>query len=70
MSEHVKEQAFEPFFTTSRDKGGSGLGLYVIYTIVTQQMAGTIQILSVPNEGVHFHIECPIEASPYITTSL
>ena len=64
MNEDVKQQAFEPFFTTSRDKGGSGLGLYVIYNIVTQQMAGTIQMISASNAGVRFHIECPIEAIP------
>lgn len=64
MDEEVKQQAFEPFFTTSRDKGGSGLGLYVIYNIVTQQMAGTIQMTSASNAGVRFHIECPIEAIP------
>ncbi|MDD5214715.1 MAG: DUF3365 domain-containing protein [Methylococcales bacterium] len=67
MNEDVKQQAFEPFFTTSREKGGSGLGLYVIYNIVTQQMAGTIQMTSVSNAGVRFHIECPIEAIPYNT---
>lgn len=70
MNENVKKQAFEPFFTTNRDKGGSGLGLYVIYNIVTQQMAGTIQIISAPNEGTQFHIECPIEAIPYSSTQL
>ncbi|MEI6746986.1 MAG: ATP-binding protein [Methylococcaceae bacterium] len=70
MNEYVKQQAFEPFFTTSRGKGGSGLGLYVIYNIVTQQMAGTIQITSAPNIGVRFYIECPIETAPYNTMLL
>ena len=70
MSEEVREQAFEPFFTTNRHNGGSGLGLYVIYSIVTQQMAGTIRIMSARNAGVHFHIECPIETIPYSNTIL
>jgi signal transduction histidine kinase len=70
MSKYVKEQAFEPFFTTNRNSGGSGLGLYVIYNIVTQQMAGSIRITSAPNEGVLFNIECPIEAIPYSSTQL
>ncbi|QPK63324.1 DUF3365 domain-containing protein [Methylomonas sp. LL1] len=63
MSEQVRQQAFEPFFTTSRDQGGSGLGLYVIYNIITKQMHGAIQIWSAPGAGVRFHIECPIELS-------
>lgn len=62
MSEEVRQRAFEPFFTTRRAKGGSGLGLYVTYNIVTQQMGGSIQVLSAPGAGVKYHIECPIEA--------
>lgn len=65
MSDDVKRQAFEPFFTTQRANGGSGLGLYVIYNIITQQMAGTIQIISTPETGTRFHIDCPIEFTPY-----
>lgn len=65
MSETIKSQAFEPFFTTRRDQGGSGLGLYVTYNIVTQQMAGTIQIVSPPEGGSRFLIDCPIETAPY-----
>lgn len=61
MTEEVRQKAFEPFFTTRREKGGSGLGLYVTYNIVTQQMGGSIQVISAPEHGVKFHIECPIE---------
>lgn len=61
MTEQVRNKAFEPFFTTSRALGGTGLGLYVIYNIITQQMAGKIHIQSAPGAGVHFHIEFPID---------
>ena len=64
MSEEVRRQIFEPFFTTRRDRGGSGLGMYVIYNIVTQQLAGRIQIISAPGAGARFLIDCPIEALP------
>ncbi|MDP2180280.1 c-type heme family protein [Methylicorpusculum sp.] len=64
MNDEVCRQAFEPFFTTRRDCGGSGLGLYVIYTIVTHQMAGAINIKARPGLGSHIHIECPIENPP------
>lgn len=60
MSEQTRSQAFEPFFTTSRERGGSGLGLYVTYTIVTKQMQGSIQLNRLPH-GVRFLIECPLE---------
>lgn len=64
MSEEVRQRAFEPFFTTRRGTGGSGLGLYVTYNIVSQQLGGSIQIISVPKTGVCFYIECPIERTP------
>ena len=64
MNDEIRRRAFEPFFTTKRANGGSGLGLYVIYNIITQQMAGTVQIISTPGTGAHFHIDCPIESSP------
>jgi signal transduction histidine kinase len=67
MKDEIRRQAFEPFFTTNRANGGSGLGLYITYNIVTQQMAGTIQILSSPKPGVQFQIDCPIESTPMVT---
>ena len=66
MNDDIRRQAFEPFFTTQRANGGSGLGLYVIYNIISQQMAGTVQIMSTPGAGTRFHIDCPIESTPSI----
>jgi len=68
MTDQVKDKAFEPFFTTNREYGGTGLGLYVIYNIITQQMAGKIHIQSAPGSGVHFHIEFPIDTRPSETS--
>lgn len=51
---------FEPFFTTKRNKGGSGLGLHIIYTIVTQQLNGTINIDSDTNKGIEVIIRFPV----------
>lgn len=51
---------FEPFFTTKRHKGGSGLGLHIIYTIVTQQLGGTITIESDINRGIDILIRFPV----------
>lgn len=65
MNETIRQQAFEPFFTTNRENGGSGLGLFVIYNIITQQLTGSIHLESAPGKGVHFHIECPIDATPH-----
>jgi len=47
---------FDPFFTTNREKGGTGLGLNILYNIITTTLNGTIKCKSVENEGVEFII--------------
>ncbi len=51
---------FEPFFTTHRAHGGSGLGMYICYNIITTQLQGTISCESTLGKGVLFRIEFPI----------
>jgi len=45
---------FNPFFTTNRENGGSGLGLNIIYNIVTKQLNGTIKCKSNKSVGTEF----------------
>ena len=56
----VKSKVFEPFVTTKRGEGGSGLGLHLVYNLVTQALGGSIQLESTPSEGVIFEINIPI----------
>jgi len=51
---------FDPFFTTKRTQGGSGLGLHIIYNLVTQRLGGTIRCESEVGNGTKFIIEVPI----------
>jgi len=63
MEEGVLEKIFDPFFTTKRNAGGSGLGLHIVYNIVTQQFKGTIECQSSLNQGTVFTIIFPLKTS-------
>jgi len=52
---------FDPFFTTARNRGGIGLGMYIVYNLVTQKLHGTIQCDSQVGIGTTFTIELPLE---------
>lgn len=49
---------FDPFFTTDQ-QGGMGLGMHLVYNLVTHRMGGLIRCNSAAGEGAHFHIEVP-----------
>ena len=55
---------FDPFFTTKRGKGGSGIGMNIVYKLVTQKLNGHIECASTPGVGTTFTIQIPI-TSPY-----
>jgi signal transduction histidine kinase len=60
MSEIVQRKAFDPFFTTRRSQGRTGLGLHIAYNIVTQQLGGQIILRSRPGQGATFIISLPV----------
>ena len=55
----LESQVFEPFFTTRRMLGGSGLGLYIVNQIVTRQLDGVIALENSANRGVRFVMQFP-----------
>ena len=54
------DKIFEPFFTTARHRGGTGLGLHIVYNLVTQKLQGTIDVRSKINEGTRFIVTLPL----------
>ncbi|MEG4409214.1 HAMP domain-containing sensor histidine kinase, partial [Microcoleus sp. MON2_D5] len=52
---------FEPFFTTKRGQGGSGLGLHIVYNLVTQKLLGEIEAKSEVGVGTKFIIKLPVQ---------
>ncbi|MEO5377596.1 MAG: HAMP domain-containing histidine kinase [Magnetococcus sp. DMHC-6] len=59
MAPQTLEKIFEPFFTTARDSGGSGLGLYICFNIITSQLHGRINCQSTLGMGTQFQISFP-----------
>jgi signal transduction histidine kinase len=64
MTEEVKQQLFNPFFTTKPVGKGTGLGLSISYQIVVEKHGGELHCFSVPGQGTQFIIEIPIEHPP------
>ncbi len=62
MTPEVAARVFEPFFTTRRGSGGTGLGMHICYNLVTQRLLGTIRCASRLESGVRFDIAFPIQA--------
>ena len=52
---------FEPFYTTYRQKGGSGLGLSIVYNLVSSTLGGSILVASEPGQGTTFNIIVPLD---------
>jgi len=61
VDEENAHRIFDPFFTTRRGRGGTGLGLHIVYNIVTRQLGGAIRLMSKPEKGAVFEIEIPME---------
>ncbi|MCV2367276.1 sensor histidine kinase [Roseateles oligotrophus] len=51
---------FEPFYTTRFGQGGSGLGLYIVYNLVTSALGGSIEVSSKPGFGCRFDLNLPL----------
>ncbi len=59
-SDDIKK-IYEPFFTTNRKQGNSGLGMHIVFNLVHQSLEGEIDCTSELGEGISFTITLPIE---------
>jgi len=62
MDANVMKHMFEPFYTTGRDSEGTGLGMFIVYQLVTKNLSGTIKCYSKPGLGTHLEILMPYVA--------
>ena len=52
----IRKRIFDPFVTTKRGQGGTGLGMHIVYNLVTQSLGGEIQYDSTCQSGAKFDI--------------
>lgn len=64
MNPEQARRIFEPFFTTRRGQGGTGLGMNIVYNLVTQTLGGRLECRTAPGQGVSFHIIIPVNQGP------
>lgn len=60
MTQETSSKLFEPFYTTKRGAGGTGLGMHIVYNVVSQKLGGVISCISSPGKGVEFTIKIPV----------
>lgn len=64
IEQSIIHKIFDPFYTTKRGQGGSGLGLHVTYNLVTQTLQGNIHVESILGQGTKFTVQFPKDLTP------
>jgi len=60
IEDAILGRIFDPFFTTKRGSGGSGLGLHILYNIVSGTLNGSVEVFSTVGAGTHFRLSMPL----------
>jgi signal transduction histidine kinase len=63
MSPEALKHLFDPFYTTKRGMGGSGLGANGVYNLVTTKLGGSIAVDSEPGLGLHYRLQIPVKVA-------
>ena len=73
MTPEVRKRAFEPYFTTRANSGGSGLGLHIARDIVASSLDGKLRLETAPGKGCRFTLWLPyvsLRISPQINPQI
>jgi signal transduction histidine kinase len=62
IAKDVQRRVFDPFFTTRRAQGSTGLGLYIVHNLVTEQLGGRVTLVSAPGKGTTICMTLPLLA--------
>jgi signal transduction histidine kinase len=61
MDKEGLSKLFDPFYTTKRGQGGSGLGAHIVYNLVTGLLGGSIKAQSEENQGLRYQLRIPLD---------
>ncbi len=62
MPEDIRRRVFDPFFTTRRGEGRSGLGLHIACNLATQLLGGSLSCESEVGKGSSFYVRIPMQS--------
>ncbi len=65
LQKKTSQKIFDPFYTTKRGKGGSGLGMNIVRNLVEKKLNGSIKIYSDIGQGVRFILDLPERVNIY-----
>ena len=63
IPEDMIDKVFDPFVTTKRGKGGSGLGLNILFNLVFEKLDGSVKVENLAS-GCQFTLDCPVVITP------
>jgi len=61
MTKEIIDNMYDLFYTTKRNAGSGGLGMYIVFTTVSQKLNGTIEYIGSVGSGVEFLIKLPVK---------
>lgn len=64
MDAQTLSRIFEPFYTTARESGGTGLGLFICHNLATAELKGSLRCDSEPGRGTRFVLRYPTQSAP------
>ncbi|MCH8529833.1 MAG: hypothetical protein LAT65_03180 [Saccharospirillum sp.] len=70
MTEETIRHIFDPFYTTRRSRGGSGLGMNIVFNLITAKLKGKIRILNAPQQGCRLAIQLPYTHTAHAQSEL
>jgi len=66
LKDEIKNKIFDPFVTTKRGQGGTGLGMNIVFNLVDAKLGGTITYIDT-DVGCIFKVKVPIKHEKVVT---